>query len=503
MSGLITLSNLIDTSVFQPNNYQIPVISSVNISKCCKDLQYAIMTKSIIFIYGDYDVDGLMSMLVWGSVLKSVGHTDFVLYNYSKRTHNIQQDIITQAIQAKAKYVLICDTGSNSADKYILRTLKTLNMETIVIDHHACDYPYTDLAMETDVYNSYEESYLLNGDKVSGAYACLLLANTLCSNYLNTLLPSDAKYFALASMYSDVVDMSSKTAIALYNNIMFQKAQPPTLLRAINKYNYKIGRRFFQYIFSPMLNTCFRDGWFNYLNDLIVYDNKYYMYDILEKIKLVHSKAMELVKQLYNQLDKITYGAITLCRYDADKSQFLYDYSVYTGYLANMVADEIGGAVVCLMQTKNGYKGSLRDPLGRDFLKSFKSFSDSNGHPSAFGIRIPSSKIDLFLKSLEVVGEIFNTKIKPRFLTIPSDYIQTQDDIDTLALYNEFMNTKSPAYIKCICNKVILNRKSYFNKFYNIGLPVPIRSTRTLVTGSVILIEPCICSDTELREVVL
>lgn len=503
MSNLKVLERVIDCSVFQQNNYMIPELHSESLDSCCKQLKYAILTKSRIFIYGDYDVDGLMSMLVWKSVFVSIGYNNFKLYQYSLRTHAIQGDIVQQASDYNADYVIICDTGSNLNDRVILRKLKALQMEVIVIDHHTCEYGYNNMKEEAYVFNSYEERIVLNNDRVSGAYASLLVANVLCSKYLQVLLSSDARYFALASMYSDVIDMSSNTAIALYNNVILQRGVPPKILQALNTSNYKIGRRFFQYMVAPALNNCFRAGAFDLLNQLVTADDPYMITNIVKRISEMHEKTRNLVKVIHSNTTKKKFGALTLCFYENNVSETMTDLSGYTGLLANMVASEVGGAVVCLTKVAGGYKGSLRDQQGRNFLSAFSSFADVGGHPSAFGIRIAENKFNIFLKSVEILGNTFSQNAIPRFSVISSEYIQDMDDLNVLALYNEFMNTKSMIYIRLQCSNVILHHKTSWYKYYNVGLPVHVKTVMPLIVGSNIFIEPCICQGVELREVVV
>lgn len=503
MSNLKVLEKLIDTSVFQQDNYRIPELHMQSVDACCEQLKYALLTRSKIFIYGDYDVDGLMSMLVWKSVFRSIGYTNYTLYQYSRRTHAIPNDILEQVKQAEAQYVIICDTGSGVDDRIMIRNLRALQMEVIVIDHHSCEYGYTNMQKEAFVFNSYEERAALGNDRVSGAYASLLVANVLCSKYLNCILSSDATYFALASMYSDIIDMSSKTAIALYNSVILHQGRVPNLFMAINKHNYKIGRRFFQYIVSPALNNCFRSGEFVLLNKLVAAEDSYTLGDIVNAIMTRHEKTRQLVKHLATTLKKETYGAITFCVYENQKTTNSMDLSGYTGLIANMVASEVGGAVVVITEVDGGYKGSLRDQQGRNFLTAFSSFADVGGHPPAFGIRVAANKYDIFKKSLEILGNTFSSKGNSKFTVISSEYITDQDDLNVLALYNEFMNTRDMVYVQLHCTHVVLQRKTAWYKYYRVGLPVPVKTVTPLLGQSTILLEPCIGVGVELREVVL
>ena len=59
------LETYLDCDDCQPANTEIPCIRTKSIQAICNELQYALITGARIMLYGDYDADGLFSMLVW------------------------------------------------------------------------------------------------------------------------------------------------------------------------------------------------------------------------------------------------------------------------------------------------------------------------------------------------------------------------------------------------------------------------------------------------------
>ena len=158
------LETYLDCEVFQPSNTEIPCIPTKSIQGICNELQYAFITGARIMLYGDYDADGLFSMLVWEEVLECIGYSNYFLYQYIKRTHHISPFLVPQAIQGKAEYVIICDTGCSIEDQKVITALREKGMTVIVIDHHSSGYDYDILQKEINVFNAYEERDELNGD---------------------------------------------------------------------------------------------------------------------------------------------------------------------------------------------------------------------------------------------------------------------------------------------------------------------------------------------------
>ena len=59
---------------------------------------YAIEQGERIFVYGDYDVDGLCCLLAWKDFFSSFNYGQVNYYHYAKRTHQIDPMALYQFI---------------------------------------------------------------------------------------------------------------------------------------------------------------------------------------------------------------------------------------------------------------------------------------------------------------------------------------------------------------------------------------------------------------------
>lgn len=497
------LETYLDCNIFQPTNVDIPYIKTKSIVSICEELHFAILTGARVMLYGDYDADGLFSMLVWKEVFDCIGYSNYFLYQYTKRTHHISPFIVQQAIHGNAEYIIICDTGCSVEDQNVLTSLKQYGLNIIVIDHHSSKYDYDALQREINVFNSFEEQDALNGDAVSGAYAALLVANVLCLDFLHKPLANNAKCYALASMYSDVVDLSTKIGVALYNNVVLQKLSMPAFMRAFNRYNYRIGKRFFQYIFNPPINACFRSEHFEDLNFLLSQKVIYKKEKCIENILELHQFYSKLAATYSFKFTQERFGNLLCCVYNLEEGEKFVHIRNFSGLIANNIASAENCAVVVLFKMKNNYQGSFRDPFKRNFLSFFELFCNAGGHPPAFGITVPLDKIDFFKKNLIEMGARTSDNKDEKYIYIPSECIETISDLQIVALYNEYMNTNKSVVLKVICKKVSLIKSTSFYKYYNVDLPLQVTCVSPLMRGSILLVEPCICKDIQLKEVAL
>lgn len=480
-------------------NGDLPRLHSPNIDKICKELKYSVKFGSKIFIYGDYDMDGFCCMSVWKETFRIIGHTSLEFFQYHQRTHAIDPSILVQVDTCNPDCVIICDTGSSLQDREIIRALQMRGISVIVIDHHVFDGDYVDYANGNLIFNSYEERHLLNGDLISGAYSCLLVAKRLCEDYLNLPLSNNAKVFALASMYSDVVDLSTTAGRALYNVVASTKLQGSSLIQIMNEYGYALGRRFFSYQVSPRINSCFRSERFEPINRLMQTTDKYSMKAAYNQIKAVHDETTKLIKPLSESFQLLRCGNFLVAHVTSTKDLEMLKIRNYTGLIATYLAKEHMSAVVVVVKQANIYNGSYRDFFNRGYLSKFQLFCKANGHPPAFGLSF--SDFDNFCQDLRILSTMDDVDTVPAYESLTSSLIESEDDIYALALYNEYMNTKPRVMIQHRCTNLRLIRNTKYKKIYDVGLPLQVTSSKTLIEGTTLVLEPCLCTAPELRSV--
>lgn len=488
----------IDTSYFQPvYGNSLPDITSPSIEAICKELYFAIKTNEPIFVYGDYDMDGFAAGMVWEEVLASLYTVPVHHFCYGQRMHTLDQDILRQVKLAGVKYAIICDTGSTKIDRQVTALLRMNGVTTITIDHHSWEGDYAKAQKEDLIFNSHEERGLLNDAEVSGAYASLLVAARLCKQYFRRSLSYNAIVYALASMYSDVVDLSTPAGRALYNVVALTKMNGPQLLDAMNPQKYRYSRRMFSFFVSPKVNACFRMEEFGPLNRAFTARDKYTINSIAAEFSEMHTQAISRVNGFVPLFTREQYGNILLCIHEPTMETQMLRVRNFSGLIANKIAREEMCAVVTLVKNGNTYAGSYRDYYNRKMLDVFKLFCKADGHDQAFGIKVHS--LQEFRRHLSGLAGQMETGVRKDYITLSSQLVVSEDDIDTLALYNEYMNVQPKIMLNHRAAYVRTMRASKYGKLYDVGLPLTVRAKAPILPGSYVLLEPTISRDTELR----
>ena len=498
----MSVLEFIDSTVFTPAyDNDVPLVRSDNVDAICRELRSAILNNETIMLYGDYDMDGLCCMMAWKEVLSLLRAKPPVMFNYIAKTHRIDHSLIVQAEAADAKVVIICDTGSSGEDRFVLDALIRDGRTPIVIDHHIHDGPYDIYSKHYLMFNAYEERNILGGADVSGAYACVLVAKVLCEKFMNAALSHNAKVYALASMYSDVVDMSSPIARALYSAVAMANAPGPDFFVAMNEWKYLYGRRFFSFMVAPKLNGCFRMERMTLLNDITHCTDKRGYKKICEELAQIHSDARKLVKSFVGLYERERLGDIVLCVHEVNEETRSLNIRNFTGVVATMIAQEEKAPVICVVKDSGQYSGSYRDYYNRGLIDSFSLFARCGGHPSAFGLTFYD--LQDFRRRCTILSRHVTETVERPNIVLNSGVIEKKEDFDALALFNEFANVKKSVIVSHSCKKVELIRSTKYSKYYDVGFAegMQVMTKRPIAPGATIWVEPAICRGVELREV--
>src|SRR3954468_24227010 len=124
-------------------------------------LSAAIANKEDMLIYGDYDVDGTVAVVILKTAIELCGGTvDFHVPHRLREGYGMKDDVIEAAAEAGVRLIISVDTGIRAFQA--AETARRLGVELIVTDHHlpendssipealavlnpnqpGCEYPY-------------------------------------------------------------------------------------------------------------------------------------------------------------------------------------------------------------------------------------------------------------------------------------------------------------------------------------------------------------------------
>lgn len=256
-----------------------------------------------ILVYGDYDVDGLMFTLVTKSFLDCAECTNYVIFPYWKRTHELDREAVRFCIQEKFDYMIIGDTASS--DLVSLRELVNYGAKVLVLDHHVCDTSYDEYPENVAVISTHIENRI--ADSTIYAYSAGALAYTVYDAYAvkhEIPYPEAISSYALISLYSDCMDMTNEHNRAIYYRAITVDREdlPKFILHFMNEYQ-AFNARFIGYWYAPRINALFRGENFELLN-------KYFFDSTLDAVQ--RSECIAQINEYYMQCRKLTKQLVDL-----------------------------------------------------------------------------------------------------------------------------------------------------------------------------------------------
>lgn len=463
-----------------------------------------------ILIHGDPDVDGAFSVKILEDSLRRLGYNNFEIYPYETRSHTLTARTVDYIVTNHFNYVIILDSSSNSLST--INQIINSGTKVIIIDHHVCDYAERDFPSDCILVNCTVDNKVIYNDDThfllsAGALSFCLMAKFLESKGFEYV---DLSAYALATLYSDCIDMSNRLNRSIYYlATSLDYSRFPNLISCLLTKTTRYCRRFIEFSYAPLLNALFRAEEFSTLNRFLFSNPRgNELSQIIQEMKLVRKSKREMVNKTVDLLRRKVLNLDTLIIANladtglAVGANKLYN---YTGLIANELSDEFNKPCIVCCTTLNGIKSSFRDLYNRDYLRIFKQFADAKGHPAAFAIHIPRVKFPDFIYT---VKNLVDKQYKTLGIVEPEvfDYETPAPNLNflkDLALINEFTGNRIPTFLlnKKIDSKVSSRKLSGGNRIYTYswGTYALLEGNRCPAPGSVVKVKPIIATSRPLK----
>ena len=401
-----------------------------------------IKSKTPIFIFGDYDVDGTTGASLLSIGLISLGATvETYIPNRVKEGYGVSELGIDKAKKFGADLFITCDCGINAINRVNYANEKEIDV--IITDHHI---PGEALPNAFAILNPKQADCTYPFKGLCGSGVALKLLNGI-GQKLNASFDLIVDLMDLVSLgtSADLVPMIDENRIIVHYGLQtLRTTLRPGLRELLKVANIDLARELTvtQVVFhiAPRINAAGRLG------------------DANRSVKLLTTTDHSLAEQLAVELDKENKTRQTIqksvvndallqvnCEVDLEKDKAIVLGSKgwhqgVVGIVASKVKETFNRPTIIISFDEEGNgKGSARSIKGLDLYKALSAsskFLDTfGGHAMAGGLSIHESKLDEFKKlfftyvdkalsqddlesSLILDGEVSLTDINNRFLDI-------------------------------------------------------------------------------------
>ena len=383
-----------------------------DMKKAAGILKDAVTARKKIVVYGDYDVDGVMSTTILYKGLKELGASvEYYIPHRQKEGYGLNCDAVKKLKENGMEVLLTCDNGI-AADKEI-RLAKELGVLVVVIDHHepACQMenkmeeiiPPADAVIDPKQKScSYPFQQLCAGG-LSYFFICVLFQVMRKEN------KNHNEYLSLAAIATicDVVDLIDE------NRILVKKGLPmiqnpaniglKALIESTGVEKTQIDEGFVGFTIGPCINATGRLESAALSIQLFLEENETAARAMAEKLVALNEERKRLTKEATSLvLDRISEDEM-----DKDGILVIYHEDVHesiAGIVAGRVKEAYYKPVIVITKAEQDAKGSARSIEGFDIFQALSRqkqlFTKFGGHAMAAGFSLPFENIALLRKNI-------------------------------------------------------------------------------------------------------
>lgn len=342
-----------------------------------------------LFIYGDYDVDGITAAVFLVQAFREIGmEADYYIPNRMEEGYGLDKKAIDYIHSHKGKLIITVDTGVNSLED--VEYAKSLGIDVIVTDHHK------------SVKNKEDEELLLINPKLSETYKFKFLAGAgvalKVAQGVYIKLGEDLKRLyqymdiVMIGTVADVVPMIDENRTIIREGLKTLKSTKVKgliyLMRYLKFQNKDVNTTDISYFISPLINSLGRIGISRLGADFFMKTDEFEIYNIIEEMKKSNKKRRELEKSIFDEANK----EIKKAGKKELKYIFLASAKWHPGVIG-VVSSRLSvkyGVPVVLIALKDGLgKASCRSIPGINIFNIFSDMGDKlvrfGGHDLAAG----------------------------------------------------------------------------------------------------------------------
>lgn len=403
-------------------------------------LQEKIQKKKKIRIIGDYDIDGIQSVYILYSALRSCGaQVDYAIPDRITDGYGVNERLVRKAAEDGVDAILTCDNGIAAAKE--LSLAKELGMAVIITDHH--EIPYEEGAEGEKIFHIPAADAVVNPKQpdcpypfkeLCGAAVAFKLVQAL---YEKSGLPPEEAWAYLENAafatVGDVMPLTGENRIIVKEGLKALNQTRNFGIRALAARNQielgKIKAYHIGFVLGPCLNASGRLDTAKRALDMLLAENEYIAAEYAGDLYDLNVSRKEMTEQgVQKAVDLVEQGSLK-----DDKVLVIYlpdCHESLAGIIAGRIRERYHRPVFLLTKSEDGVKGSGRSiesySMYEEMTKCKELFTKFGGHPMAAGLSLPEQNVEVFRQKLNENTALTEEDLRGKIVIdvpMPLDYI--------------------------------------------------------------------------------
>ncbi|HEV8041299.1 MAG TPA: single-stranded-DNA-specific exonuclease RecJ [Bryobacteraceae bacterium] len=374
-------------------------------------LRAAITAHEKILIYGDYDVDGTVSVVILKKAIELAGgQASFHVPHRLKDGYGMRADVIERAAAMGVRLIISVDTGIRATE--VVRGAGELGIDVIVTDHHL---PEAELPPALAVLNPNRRDCNYPDKNLCGAGVAFKLVHALLATLgwpeekLTRMLKSFLKLVAVATVADVVPLLGENRVIVKYGLQGLQRVSNPGLRALLEVSGMLDGRapnaRQVAFQIAPRINAA---GRMDDAQNVI----RMFLTDDLEQARTLAKQLHSLNQERQQTEADIVRLVLEECsQVPVTEAQAALVFAGpnwhrgVVGIVASRLVDRFYRPVFVLSEENGEAQGSGRSITPFHLLEALESmpelFSRFGGHRQAAGLSMPTEMVPEFRRRLD------------------------------------------------------------------------------------------------------
>ena len=369
-----------------------------DMEKAVKRIQEAISKNEKIWIYGDYDVDGVSSTSILCIYFNSINYSvNYYIPNRLEEGYGINEDAIKLINEQGCNVLISVDCGITSVKEVELA--KSLGIDVIITDHHECQ---TEIPNAFAVINPKQEDCNYPFDMLCGCGVAFKIIQALTPKEEFKYTMNNYLEIATLATICDIVPLVDENRIIVKNGLKLMKEGFNLGLRELTKVcgieTDKIGSSHIGFSIGPRINAAGRLG-YSYLGvELFTTQSKEEAIEIASLLEEKNNERQMIEAKMYQEAEAIINSDE---RYKNDKVLIIanegWQHGVI-GIVASKLTEKYYKPTILLTIEDGEATGSARSIKGFSIFDALMKCSDIlgkfGGHEQAAGLSLNEEYID-------------------------------------------------------------------------------------------------------------
>ncbi len=377
-------------------------------------IKKAVTNRLKIAVYGDYDVDGVMSTTILYKALKYLG-ADVIFYlpHRQREGYGMNIEAVRHLHELGVKVILTCDNGIAAIDE--IGEAARLGIVSVIIDHHEPKYEKGPNGEKFDIVPSSEAVIDAKQSKCQYPFKFLCAAGMSYKfaeaifKSMNRSFVYDDEFMAFAAIATvcDIVSLLDENRIIVKNGLKLVSKIENKGMKALIKLTGLEGKEINEYhagfVIGPCVNATGRLESAETAVKLFSTDNEEEAYSLAAELVRLNAERKDMTSKAVEEAIE----AVNLTDLKNDKVLVIYNSQIHesiAGIVAGKVKEAFYKPTIIITDSGQLAKGSGRSieayNMFDELLKCQELFEKFGGHPMAAGLSLKKENIDILRKML-------------------------------------------------------------------------------------------------------